>query len=696
MQRLIAAAFLAGSQVFAGVAPAQNLQRKVLIVGIDGVRPDALQAANTPAIDGLIAEGAVSWSCLAEDITVSGPGWSTILTGVHRTKHLVTGNSFMPNAFATYPHFFARLRGLGQTPGVCTDVRTASLVHWSPINNNILLGSADLIQTNLTDDGVRDACVAALASDAADLIFVHFDDVDHAGHASGFSPANPAYLQVIEQTDARIGRILDGIRARPTYSGEDWLIVVTTDHGGSGTSHGQNIPEHRNVFMIVSGLSTAAGTVIPGTTTIADVAPTVMRFLGVAVESAWEWDGSAVGLDMAGSPSVPVRCTTRRTLLREDFEGVPLGPSVNEAAASGVWSGTPPFGWSVDDSGVPGANDPAVGVTEWEGWAVARKDWWVSVAADQNRSQFTRGAGAVAVADPDEWDDRGTPSNLGPYNARLFTPGVSLAGIAPASVRVGFDSSWRFEGVQRALLTARFDGGGPVTLLDWRSAAGANFKPDATNESVRVNAPNPAGATEMTLEFALLDARNNWWWAFDNLVIDGLIDGFCDGNITTQPVPATVCPEGPAVFAVAVVGSGPFTYRWQWEQTGTPGVWRDLTPGSNADAGGTARFTAEDPTGQSVTLTRAQTAEGTLAVVGGIRCVVSDRCGAVTSGAASLSICRTDFTCDGFLDFFDYDAFVGCFETLVCPPNSTADFNADGFLDFFDYDAFVATFEEGC
>jgi hypothetical protein len=58
--------------------------------------------------------------------------------------------------------------------------------------------------------------------------------------------------------------------------------------------------------------------------------------------------------------------------------------------------------------------------------------------------------------------------------------------------------------------------------------------------------------------------------------------------------------------------------------------------------------------------------------------------------------CPADFNGDGFLDFFDYDDYVNCFETGACPPGRTADFNGDGFADFFDYDAFVTAFEQGC
>ena len=58
--------------------------------------------------------------------------------------------------------------------------------------------------------------------------------------------------------------------------------------------------------------------------------------------------------------------------------------------------------------------------------------------------------------------------------------------------------------------------------------------------------------------------------------------------------------------------------------------------------------------------------------------------------------CPADFNGDGFLDFFDYDDYVNCFETGVCPPGKTADFNGDAFVDFFDYDDYVTAFETGC
>jgi hypothetical protein len=70
-----------------------------------------------------------------------------------------------------------------------------------------------------------------------------------------------------------------------------------------------------------------------------------------------------------------------------------------------------------------------------------------------------------------------------------------------------------------------------------------------------------------------------------------------------------------------------------------------------------------------------------------------------TSGTAvitSTPACGSDFNRDCFVDFFDYDDFVQCFEGAGCPAGRSADFNGDDFVDFFDYDAFVSAFERGC
>ncbi|MHC4322726.1 MAG: LamG domain-containing protein, partial [Planctomycetota bacterium] len=208
----------------------------------------------------------------------------------------------------------------------------------------------------------------------------------------------------------------------------------------------------------------------------------------------------------------------------EDFEGLPLGPNVDETVAGDeVWTRTAPEGWTLDDSGVPGLDEPENGVTEWAGWSFADNDWWASVD-DQRRSEFELAIGAVAVADSDEYDDKGNP--VGTFNAFMSTPPIDISDLEAGSAELIFDSSWRPESSQTANITASFDGGDPVEVMLWVSNSGSQFYHDHnTNETVTVPLDNPEGAQSLVLTFGYFDASNNWWWAIDNVLVTGFPKG---------------------------------------------------------------------------------------------------------------------------------------------------------------------------
>jgi len=254
-----------------------------------------------------------------------------------------------------------------------------------------------------------------------------------------------------------------------------------------------------------------------------DASSVVLEFGLFDAGNDWWW--AIDNVEVRGIPREKI------VVLSEDFEGLPLGPNVDEVVAGdAVWTDTPPEGWAIDESGIPGIGDPATdGVTEWAGWAFADKAWWTEAAEDQNRSQFVLASGTVAVADPDEWDDADhpEPNSDNPYDTWLSTSAIDISGLEAGTLRLKFDSSWRPEFDsdyhQTANITASFDGGEPVEVLLWESDSGsANFKPDSTNETVVVDLQNPAGAKSVVLTFGLFDAGNDWWWAIDNVEVSGL------------------------------------------------------------------------------------------------------------------------------------------------------------------------------
>ncbi|MDH6251562.1 hypothetical protein M2347_001289 [Chryseobacterium sp. H1D6B] len=219
--------------------------KKVLFIGIDGCRADVMMSSSTPNIQSLVSKSIYSIDGLCAATTWSGNGWSTMLTGVWHTKHNVQDNNFTSPNYSNYPDFLTRAETFNP------NLRTISLANWAPINDKIVQ-NAD-VKTNLsTDLAVKNAAVNALQNDNPDILFVDFDDVDHAGHSYGFSSSVPQYVSSIQITDAYIGEIVNAMKNRASYNNEDWLVVLTTDHGAVDDGHGGGNLTERNIFTIYS------------------------------------------------------------------------------------------------------------------------------------------------------------------------------------------------------------------------------------------------------------------------------------------------------------------------------------------------------------------------------------------------------------------------------------------------------------
>lgn len=275
------------------------------------MRADAMEVANAPRMHQLIEEGTYDSNAQSEDLTFSGPNWSSILHGVHRDKHGVTSNGYVPNNLQNWPDFFTRLESY-QPSWVTYRVLT-----WDAAHNNQPSGADFKILRNYTQNGdelaTQDAEKILRGNHAQytanpDVMFFFYSDVDVVGHQYGFDPSVPQYLAEIADTDLKIGRLLNAIQNRPTYNTEDWLVVVTTDHGGNiDKTHAGNTPERRRIPFIVSGRSARVSRLDRYARNV-DVTKTVLSHMGVPINPAWGLDGHVVGLkspvDIQPSPGL--------------------------------------------------------------------------------------------------------------------------------------------------------------------------------------------------------------------------------------------------------------------------------------------------------------------------------------------------------------------------------------------------------
>ncbi|MEU8719940.1 alkaline phosphatase family protein [Nonomuraea salmonea] len=299
------------------------LNNKVLVVGMDGLRYDRLVALGAPVLAGLMSSGAYGTSKLPygeagtprtespgevvpkspepgeagrviASRTDSGPGWSSIATGVWPDKHGVVDNAFTDPRFLKYPDFLTR--AATARPGLAT----AAFFSWDALAEHGAFGPAIghrfvldgyAVGWSEADAQVTAAAVRHLADGDPGAVFVYLGDTDEVAHALG--PHCPEYAAALHTQDAQLGRLLDTIRARSSYARESWTVLVTTDHGHVDSGgHGGTSDEERTVFVVLHRLGHDLGGRALEGPRLVDVAPTALAALGVPVDPSWNLDGA--------------------------------------------------------------------------------------------------------------------------------------------------------------------------------------------------------------------------------------------------------------------------------------------------------------------------------------------------------------------------------------------------------------------
>ena len=491
MVSTIAVALLAASTQLSAPAMAAASPDKVLVIGLDGVNLDRVKAADAPHLKRLMAEGLTAESKLYAPpmaATSSGPGWSTIATGVWPDKHGVKDNSFTGKQFGTYPDFLTRVENADPA------LNTYAAADWEPITSTdqngpifstkvdkrlSLKGDANGYRNE--DPKIASAAAAELKNGNPDAAFVYLGEIDATGHNAG--AASQAYLDTIARVDALVGQVLTGVTSRPTYSQENWKILVTTDHGHTdGGGHGGSSIKERGTFVIAKGTGIAPGSVRHDVRLV-DVAATALKQLGLSTSAV---DGTPLD-----APDNDAFDALRPQLqARVDETGSPAGVK--------GFTHTAPSGWSVDNSKMGTG-----GVTEWRGWAFATDEFWSQAERDQWRELGVRSRDVFAVADSDEWADK---SFTGSYDSTLVSPKWTVGGGTSRSLR--FQTHYRQEAGQKAEVLVSYNGGTPTVVK--------SFSADSVAQWQNIPLQVPAGATDVQIRFRY-SGSNNWYWTVDNV-----------------------------------------------------------------------------------------------------------------------------------------------------------------------------------
>ncbi len=252
---------------FSSDLPEGKTEKKAVIIGYDGCRADILKEKNNNgAINALLKDGAtinlaycggVNYPEKNTQDTSTAPGWCSILTGEWADVHGITGNDITKSLDTK-----TLLTSLVEENVID---KSSFLTKWKghfSRNNATYLAEKQYCEENSidvnynlckNDDGVHEAAIAELSDkDCADFTFIIYEHTDSAGHNSGFTFNNPKYKTSFLDEDACGLEIINTIKARENYENEDWLIIVTSDHGGIGTNHGKESIQERMTFIVTN------------------------------------------------------------------------------------------------------------------------------------------------------------------------------------------------------------------------------------------------------------------------------------------------------------------------------------------------------------------------------------------------------------------------------------------------------------
>ena len=242
---------------------------------------------NAPVMHRLMREGA--WTLHARGVmpTSSSPNWASMIMGAGPEQHGITSNNWETNKFeipalevgpeGMFPTIFRVLRE--QRPSS----RIVCVHDWDGFGRLIERHSVDLVEHVKGSLLTAQRAVEVIRERKPTFTFIHFDDVDHAGHSFGWK--SPQFFKAVDLVDTIIGDIVSAVEA--TSMKGRTLVLITADHGGVGTKHGGPTLAELEIPWIIHGPGVAVGKQIMTPVNTSDTAATLAHVFGLKPPSVW-------------------------------------------------------------------------------------------------------------------------------------------------------------------------------------------------------------------------------------------------------------------------------------------------------------------------------------------------------------------------------------------------------------------------
>jgi len=273
-------------------AAGPDMDRHVILIGIDGMGAQAFQAARTPNLKRLARQGALSLKARSVMPTVSSPSWGSILTGAGPEQHGMTSNSWLVDRThivptdkdedGFFPSIFTVIRR--QMPGA----ETAVFYDWDALANLFNNKVVSRVEFSKTYPETFAKAIPYILERRPQLAFLYVGRPDDVGHEFGYD--SEEFYRSCTEVDAKVGELLDAL-GKTDWGGRSTVLAVV-DHGGTGRDHGGESMIEVEVPWIISGPGIIRDKLIEQPVNIFDTAPTIALVLGI--EPPFSWIGRPV------------------------------------------------------------------------------------------------------------------------------------------------------------------------------------------------------------------------------------------------------------------------------------------------------------------------------------------------------------------------------------------------------------------
>jgi predicted AlkP superfamily pyrophosphatase or phosphodiesterase len=283
------------------LATAQN--KKVLFIIADGIPASELEKATKPGFDAIISKGAYlpcyvggEKGGLTESPTISAVGYNSLLTGTWTNKHGVVDNA-IKNPNYNYPTIFKVFKEAypnkkigvfstwldNRTKLVGDGLAQTNFLHVDYHRDGYELDTVQFphdkkaFYIHLIDEKVVAQASQVIKDSAPDMSWIYLEYTDDMGHRYGKSPELDTAISMLDQ---QMQKIMQAVSYRENNFNEDWLVIITTDHGRdalTGKNHGGQSDSERNTWLIMN--KKPAKEVVK--TAIVDIFPTIATYLNI-------------------------------------------------------------------------------------------------------------------------------------------------------------------------------------------------------------------------------------------------------------------------------------------------------------------------------------------------------------------------------------------------------------------------------